>query len=59
MNAGVKIGELALEIPSQGQWLRQVVTGFFAYHAVPTNFDAWLRSGKRTLTRRGQKDRTG
>jgi hypothetical protein len=24
-------------IPSQGQWLRQVVTGFFAYHAVPTN----------------------
>jgi group II intron reverse transcriptase/maturase len=27
-------------IPSQGQWLRQVVTGFFAYHAVPTNADA-------------------
>jgi len=27
-------------IPSQGQWLRQVVTGFFAYHAVPNNFDA-------------------
>ena len=24
-------------IPEQGQWLRQVVTGFFAYHAVPTN----------------------
>ena len=24
-------------IPSQGQWLRQVVTGFFACHAVPTN----------------------
>jgi hypothetical protein len=23
-------------IPNQGQWLRQVVTGFFAYHAVPT-----------------------
>src|SRR5215469_15624480 len=53
-------------IPSQGQWLRQVVTGFFAYHAVPTNLDAlaafryhimvlWMR----TLTRRSQKDRTG
>ena len=27
-------------IPSQGQWLRQVVMGFFAYHAVPTNADA-------------------
>jgi hypothetical protein len=53
-------------LPSQGQGLRQVVTGFFAYHAVPTNFDAlaafryhimvlWMR----TLTRRSQKDRTG
>ena len=53
-------------LPSQGQWLRQVVTGFFAYHAVPTNFNAlaafryhimvlWMR----TLTRRSQKDRTG
>jgi hypothetical protein len=46
--------------------VRQVVTGFFAYHAVPNNFDAlaafryhimllWMR----TLTRRSQKDRTG
>ena len=53
-------------IPSQGQWLRHVVTGFFAYHAVPTNLDAlaafryhimvlWMR----LLTRRSQKDRTG
>ena len=52
-------------IPSQGQWPRQVVTGFFAYHAVPTNADGlaafryhimvlWVR----TLTRRSQKDRT-
>jgi RNA-directed DNA polymerase len=52
-------------IPNQGAWLRQVVTGFFAYHAVPTNRDAlgafryhvlvlWMR----TLTRRSQKDRT-
>jgi RNA-directed DNA polymerase len=24
-------------IPEQGHWLRQVVTGFYAYHAVPTN----------------------
>jgi hypothetical protein len=53
-------------IPNQGQWLRQVVMGFFAYHAVPTNSGAlaafryhvmvlWMR----TLTRRSQKDRTG
>ncbi|MBF0394872.1 MAG: group II intron reverse transcriptase/maturase [Alphaproteobacteria bacterium] len=27
-------------IPDQGRWLAQVVGGFFAYHAVPTNFDA-------------------
>jgi hypothetical protein len=24
-------------IPLQGKWLRQVVRGYFAYHAVPTN----------------------
>ena len=52
-------------IAVQGQWLKQVVTGFFAYHAVPTNHrtlaafryhvvDLW----RRTLRRRGQKDRT-
>jgi len=23
-------------IPEQGRWLKQVVTGYFAYHAVPT-----------------------
>ena len=50
-------------IPVQGRWLGQVVGGFFAYHAVPTNSDAlsafrhhatnlWLRS----LRRRSQKD---
>ena len=50
-------------IPDQGRWLRQVVTGFFAYHAVPTNSAAlsafryhvtclWRRS----LRRRSQKD---
>jgi hypothetical protein len=51
-------------IPEQGAWLKQVVRGYFAYHAVPTNGPAlgafyyhvtriWLR----TLRRRGQKDR--
>jgi RNA-directed DNA polymerase len=51
-------------ISEQGKWLRQVVTGFFAYHAVPTNSralhvfrhhvtDLWRRS----LRRRSQKDR--
>ena len=51
-------------IPEQGNWLGQVVTGFFAYHAVPTNSaaletfrhyvtDLWRRS----LQRRSQKDR--
>jgi len=49
-------------IPEQGRWLRAVVTGFFAYHAVPTNVRAlgafrhhvtvlW----RRTLRRRSQK----
>ena len=27
-------------IPEQGEWLRQVVTGHFAYFAVPTNIRA-------------------
>jgi group II intron reverse transcriptase/maturase len=49
-------------IPEQGTWLKQVVTGYFAYHAVPTNSAAlsafreeitarWLK----TLRRRSQK----
>jgi group II intron reverse transcriptase/maturase len=52
-------------VPEQGAWLRRVVAGFFAYHAVPTNSRAlrafrsgveflWLRS----LQRRSQRDRT-
>jgi group II intron reverse transcriptase/maturase len=52
-------------IPEHGIWLKQVVTGYYAYHAVPTNFRAllvfrahiktlWLR----TLRRRSQKDHT-
>src|SRR5262245_9130893 len=30
-------------IPDQAKWLRQVATGFFAYHAVPTNSRALHR----------------
>ena len=52
-------------VPEQGRWLRQVVTGFFNYHAVPTNGRAlaafrhhvgaiWYH----TLRRRSQRDRT-
>jgi hypothetical protein len=52
-------------IPEQGKWLRQVVAGFFNYHAVPTNGRAlvafrshvetlWWRS----LRRRSQRDPT-
>ena len=51
-------------IPEQGRWLAQVVRGYFAYHAVPTNFrclsafryhlgSIWLRA----LRARSQKDR--
>ena len=50
-------------IPVQGEWLRRAVSGFFNYHAVPTNSRAltvfhyhvrrlWLR----TLQRRSEKD---
>jgi group II intron reverse transcriptase/maturase len=52
-------------IPKQGLWLRRVVTGYFKYHAVPTNSHALqafrfhvTELWKRTLRRRGQKDRT-
>lgn len=54
-----------LEIPVQGQWLRRVVGGYFNYHAVPTNIGALTTFRKavtalwrRTLRRRGQRDRT-
>jgi hypothetical protein len=50
-------------IPEQGKWLRQVVTGFFAYHAVPTNGRALaafryhvIGLWRRALRRRGQRD---
>jgi RNA-directed DNA polymerase len=52
-------------IDEQGAWLRQVVRGYFAYHAVPNNIqalDAFRRGIKwlwgRSLRRRSQKDRT-
>jgi len=52
------------DIADQGKWLKHVVSGFFNYHAVPTNsrslaafrhhvLDLW----RRTLKRRSQKDR--
>jgi RNA-directed DNA polymerase len=52
-------------LKEQGSWLRQIVRGYFAYHAVPTNSTAmsefrgvvlwhWLRA----LRRRGQRDKT-
>jgi group II intron reverse transcriptase/maturase len=52
-------------LDEQGSWLRQVVGGYLAYHAVPTNSVAlcefrgivlwhWLRA----LRRRGQRDKT-
>jgi RNA-directed DNA polymerase len=51
-------------IPEQGRWLAQVVRGYFAYHAVPTNrasisaFRRYvIRLWLRTLRRRSQKDR--
>jgi len=49
-------------IPQQGKWLRQVVIGYFNYHAVPTNFRALMafrdevtRRWRRTLNQRSQK----
>ena len=54
-----------LPVPEQGNWLAQIVRGFFAYHAVPTNFAVLgkfrteiIRLWLRTLRRRSQKDRT-
>jgi RNA-directed DNA polymerase len=48
----------------QAEWLKQVVTGFFQYHAVPTNSPALgafrfhvIELWRRTLRRRGQKHR--
>ena len=52
-------------IPKQGKWLAEVVSGFFAYHAVPTNLRALavfrehvINLWHRALRRRSQRDRT-
>jgi group II intron reverse transcriptase/maturase len=52
-------------IPQQGQWLQQVVRGFFAYHAVPTNLPALVvfrervtELWRRELRQRSQRDKT-
>jgi RNA-directed DNA polymerase len=66
-----KLGEIKDElrrrlhrpIPEQGRWLKQVVSGFFGYHAVPTNSAALsafryhvTHLWRRSLRRRSQKD---
>jgi group II intron reverse transcriptase/maturase len=50
-------------IPEQGGWLAQVISGFFNYHAVPTNsaalhaFSGYVRDlWRRSLKRRSQRD---
>jgi RNA-directed DNA polymerase len=50
-------------ISAQGKWLRRVVTGYFNYHAVPTNRralvafrDEVVRGWQRVLRRRSQTD---
>jgi group II intron reverse transcriptase/maturase len=54
-----------LPTPEQGRWLGQVVRGYFAYYAVPTNIEALksfrtqvIRTWHRALRRRSQRDRT-
>ena len=49
-------------IPGQGKWLRQVVAGYFNYHAVPTNARTLVvflhritRMWRRVLLRRGSR----
>ena len=37
-------GRMHDAIPEQGKWLKAVVTGYFAYHAVPTNVGRSVRS---------------
>jgi RNA-directed DNA polymerase len=53
------------DVAGQGRWLGSVVRGFFAYHAIPTNFRALsafrhhvVELWRRALRRRSQKDRT-
>ena len=55
-------GRMHWPVPAQGKWLKQVIRGYFNYHAVPTNLRAlvafraeiakrWLR----VLTRRSER----
>src|SRR3954464_7398288 len=51
-------------IPEQGRWLKQVLMGYYAYHAVPTNYrslgafrDHIIRLWAQTLRRRSQRHR--
>ncbi|MCB1744278.1 MAG: group II intron reverse transcriptase/maturase [Gammaproteobacteria bacterium] len=51
-------------VPAQGRWLAQVIRGFYAYHAVPTNYHSLVlfrvrvvRLWKRELSRRSQRAR--
>src|SRR3990167_4758624 len=64
-HTGVSFTLTGSAIPKQGRYLCSVVTGYFAYHAVPTNMRAlksfrtevqklWLK----TLRRRSQRDGT-
>jgi len=53
------------DVAEQGRWLGSVVRGFFAYHAIPTNYRALsafrhhvVELWRRALRRRSQKDRT-
>src|SRR5215467_3648080 len=68
MRARLKIVKEAMRqrmhqpIPQQGRWLRQVIIGYFKYHAVPTNFralkafrDEITRGWRRALSRRSHK----
>ena len=50
-------------LPEQGSWLGQVVRGYFAYHAIPTNAERLsafrhdvVALWRRALRRRSQKD---
>ena len=50
-------------IPEQGKWLKSVMSGYFAYHAVPTNMRSLQKfrhrvmvAWRQTLRRRSQKD---
>ena len=52
-------------IPEQGKWLKQVVTGYFVYHAVPTNSaalvtfrDEIIARWRWVLHRRSRKERS-